>query len=70
MLSVRDNGIGLPADFALEKIQSLGLRLVRDLTQQLGGTLQLEGGEGTSAVIIFPNPSASTANEEETASVA
>ncbi len=29
-LSVRDNGIGLPKDFDLERTSSLGLKIVRD----------------------------------------
>ncbi|MCV2368909.1 sensor histidine kinase [Roseateles oligotrophus] len=38
-LRVEDDGIGLPADFAIEQSQSLGLQLVRDLSCQLGGRL-------------------------------
>ena len=38
-LCVRDNGVGLPADFASRRLHSLGLQLVDDLSRQLGGTL-------------------------------
>lgn len=41
-LRVSDSGAGLPADFEVKRNQSLGLKLVADLTRQLGGTLQIE----------------------------
>jgi two-component sensor histidine kinase len=37
---VRDNGVGLPESFNLETASSLGLRLVRALTRQLGGRIE------------------------------
>lgn len=46
LLSVSDDGVGLPAGLELEQLDSLGLNLVSDLTGQIGGTLQifLSGG--------------------------
>ncbi len=38
-LCVSDNGVGLPADFAPEKLSSLGLQLAYALAQQIGGVL-------------------------------
>lgn len=55
-LTVNDNGIGLPSDFELEKISSLGLKLVRDLTHQISGTLAFQNNQGTSVTITFPYP--------------
>ena len=40
-LSVRDNGTGLPPDFETRRGQSLGLQLVGDLADQLGGHLSI-----------------------------
>ena len=40
-LCVSDNGAGLPADFEARRGQSLGLQLVADLAQQLGGRLDI-----------------------------
>jgi PAS domain S-box-containing protein len=40
-LTVSDNGVGLPADFERRKTNSLGLQLVSDLVQQLGGNLTI-----------------------------
>ena len=54
-LRVRDNGVGLPADFEARRQQSLGLQLATDLAQQLGGTLDVfsEPGVGTTFTVIF-----------------
>ena len=58
-LTVRDNGIGLPEGFPLERPRSMGLGLVRDLTRQLDGQIQYRVHSGTTVVIIFPRPDAS-----------
>ena len=54
-LRVRDNGVGLPADFEARRQHSLGLQLATDLAQQLGGTLEVfsEPGFGTTFTVIF-----------------
>ena len=51
-LVVRDNGVGLKADF--EARGSMGMRLVRLLVQQLRGELQIENTAGPVFVIRFP----------------
>lgn len=38
-LIVSDDGVGLPPGFQIDKVKSLGLKLVRTLTKQIGGTL-------------------------------
>jgi PAS domain S-box-containing protein len=52
-LVVRDNGVGLPAEFELAHTDSLGLKLVRDLVQQLEGKLMLNRQAGTEFRITF-----------------
>ncbi|MBL1209536.1 PAS domain S-box protein [Geminocystis sp. GBBB08] len=53
-LEVIDNGIGLPPDLNWEKNNSLGLRLVRLLSQQLDAEISVNGNnEGTSFSITF-----------------
>jgi PAS domain S-box-containing protein len=52
-LRVRDDGVGLPAGLDWRKTRSLGLRLVQMLTGQLGGTVEVRGGEGTAFEITF-----------------
>jgi two-component sensor histidine kinase len=44
VLEVRDDGVGLPADFAVGASAGLGLVLVEMLAQQVGGTLSVESG--------------------------
>ena len=55
-LIVRDNGIGLPEEFTRETPSSVGIRLIRLLTQhQLGGVVQYtsQKGTGTECSIQF-----------------
>jgi two-component sensor histidine kinase len=53
-LVVADDGVGLPAGVDPFSTSSLGLRLVRDLTQQLGGTLEVTTSPGTAFHVRFP----------------
>ncbi len=53
-LVVSDNGIGLPEDMDIRETQSLGLRLIVNLTEvQLGGTFELDRENGTEFRIRF-----------------
>jgi len=54
MLSIKDDGIGLPEDFGIEKTNSLGLTLVKILTEQINGTLEIESENGTKWLIKIP----------------
>ena len=56
MLSVGDNGAGLPADFDLQTTKTLGLKLVSDLARQLGGAVAFERNHGTAVKITFVEP--------------
>jgi two-component sensor histidine kinase len=53
-LSVRDDGIGLPADLDPAAADTLGLQLVRALTEQLDGILELDRRDGTRFRVSFP----------------
>ena len=53
-LEVNDDGIGLPSDFDIREIDSLGLSLVQELTSQLGGILSVRSGQGTAFAVHFP----------------
>lgn len=53
LLVVSDNGVGLPRDFSLENTPSLGLRLVKILTDQLGGNLTFRSEVGTELRVDF-----------------
>ncbi|TAG72576.1 MAG: PAS domain S-box protein [Oscillatoriales cyanobacterium] len=52
-LSIQDDGSGFPADFDVESSETLGLRLVRMLTQQLEGNLVIDTECGTCYHITF-----------------
>jgi two-component sensor histidine kinase len=53
-LCVDDTGVGIPADLDVNSNKSLGLRLVRSLTQQIRGAFELvESAPGTSAHLQF-----------------
>jgi PAS domain S-box-containing protein len=56
VLQVRDNGSGLPQDVNWQVPRTLGLRLVRVLTEQLRGSLELDRQDGTAFRIVFPCP--------------
>ncbi|MGC9517664.1 MAG: sensor histidine kinase [Methanomicrobiales archaeon] len=54
VLTVSDNGIGLPEGFDIKKTRSLGLRLVRVFTRQLKGIMVINQEDGLSFKIISP----------------
>ncbi len=54
ILTVADNGIGLPLEIDFRNTQSLGLQLVSVLSGQLHGTIELSRDKGTKFTIIFP----------------
>lgn len=52
-LHVADSGNGFPVDFSEEKLNSLGIKLVRMLTEQLDGTLKISNEPGANFYIRF-----------------
>jgi PAS domain S-box-containing protein len=54
VMTVHDTGPGIPADFDWRNAQSLGLRLVISLVDQLNGTIELDRSDGTTFKIIIP----------------
>ncbi|MBI9072332.1 MAG: PAS domain S-box protein [Melioribacteraceae bacterium] len=54
VLSIKDNGRGLPHDIDFERTKSFGLRLVRILTNQLNGKVTIVNKNGTEFQIQFP----------------
>jgi two-component sensor histidine kinase len=53
VLSVSDNGIGIPEDLGIEDLDSLGLQLVTTLVDQLDGDFELKRNNGTEFIIKF-----------------
>jgi PAS domain S-box-containing protein len=54
VLEVKDNGVGLPSTFAIDKAKSMGMIIVKTLTTQLKGKLSITGRDGTSVILTFP----------------
>ncbi len=52
-LRVKDNGIGFPENFNFKKTTTLGLQLIKVLTQQLEGEIELEDSQGIDCKIKF-----------------
>lgn len=52
-LLISDDGIGLPENLDYEKTESLGLKLVKSLVDQIDGHMTLHTNDGTSIEIIF-----------------
>jgi len=53
VVSVKDDGIGLPEAFSLERSKGFGLQLVQGLMQQLRGTMRIDSDGGTVIVLKF-----------------
>ena len=56
VLTISDNGVGLPSTFEVEKAKSLGWQLVPMLVEQLTGTFELDRSEGMSVKLTFSEP--------------
>ena len=55
LISVRDEGVGLPPTFDIKSGRRLGMRLVGSFSQQLQGDLQvLRKDPGTEFVLTMP----------------
>ena len=52
-LIVSDNGIGFPEKVNIRKPETLGLQMIKDLTKQIGGKLDLDTKAGTKFTITF-----------------
>ncbi len=53
ILTVSDNGVGIPETFDLEESESLGLQLIYVLVDQLDGKVKLNRNNGTEFIIEF-----------------
>jgi PAS domain S-box-containing protein len=56
LLTVCDTGVGFPANVDFRHTDSLGLQLVCLLSEQLGGTIELDRASGTQWTLRFPMP--------------
>ena len=57
VLTVRDDGVGLPAGFDIAESPKLGLAIVRTIVEDdLSGTLSFGRGPGSTVTVRFPLP--------------
>ncbi len=52
-LTVSDDGVGIPENFNIEDLESLGIQLVTSLVDQLDGKLELKRNNGTEFTLRF-----------------
>ncbi|WP_439490276.1 histidine kinase dimerization/phosphoacceptor domain -containing protein [Algoriphagus sp.] len=62
LLMVQDNGSGLPRNFRKKLGASMGMELLKGLTDDIGGNLSIENNHGTCIKITFYNNGGSTRN--------
>ena len=53
IMSVEDDGVGLPDNFSFEKSNSLGLQLIKTLTNQIDGRIHFTNDNGALFKIDF-----------------
>ncbi|WP_413667101.1 histidine kinase dimerization/phosphoacceptor domain -containing protein [Mucilaginibacter sp. Mucisp86] len=53
ILTIADNGIGLPLDFDIQKASSLGMEMMKALSKQLGGYFKMENCGGAVITVEF-----------------
>lgn len=58
VLTVADDGNGLPQDFALDRTASMGLKIVQSLAEQINGRFALENGRGATGRLVFQSEGA------------
>ena len=54
VLTVQDNGIGLPPESKIEEMKTMGMTVVQGLTSQLDGSIAALPGPGTGYCLRFP----------------
>ncbi|MCG2615748.1 ATP-binding protein [Terrimonas sp. NA20] len=52
-LVVSDNGIGIPNDIKERKLNSLGVELIKGLSEDLNGKIEFENADGTKITLTF-----------------
>lgn len=69
VLTVEDDGVGLPVGFDPKKSTGLGMELILMLVSQLDGELVIDGGKGARFLVRLPAGSGHEADESSSDSV-
>jgi PAS domain S-box-containing protein len=54
IITYSDDGIGIPAGITFDRTESLGMQLIKGLTKQVNGSIELDRTAGTKYTITFP----------------
>lgn len=54
LLSLSDDGKGLPKNFDIDSLESFGVRIMKLLTEQLDGSFDLKSDDGVTLQVQFP----------------
>jgi PAS domain S-box-containing protein len=54
LMGIKDNGIGIPNNINVEKTDTLGLKLIKNLTEQMNGKIHRSVDNGTEFIIEVP----------------
>ncbi|GAB3276669.1 hypothetical protein GCM10027347_50340 [Larkinella harenae] len=68
-LSIGDNGVGFPPDLNPDRSHTLGMSLIRGLSKQLGGQLQINQLEGVQISLTFSVEKVGVSGNKEADSV-
>lgn len=52
-LTIKDNGVGLPAGMDISQTDSLGMSLMQGLSRQLGGSFRMKNEQGLTITVAF-----------------
>ena len=52
-LTIQDNGCGFSEEINIDESETLGLKIVRTLTRQIGGQLEINCEKGAQFKLIF-----------------
>ena len=55
LLSITDDGIGLPLEFEIDAVETFGFRLMKGLAEDLEGNLLVHSECGTKLEVLFPH---------------
>ena len=56
IICVSDNGVGLPEDFAFDRVESVGLSIIKSMVDSFRGKIQFASDNGTRVRISVPRP--------------
>ncbi|MGA9029512.1 MAG: ATP-binding protein, partial [Methanoregula sp.] len=54
ILTYSDDGIGIPDSVTFDRTESLGMQLIKGLTKQINGSIELDRTAGTKYTVTFP----------------